>query len=346
MEYNRLGGTGHFVSAVGLGCNNLGGYIDLEQSKQVVHKALDLGINHFDVADYYPPGSGPRGRAEEFLGKCLGSKRKDISLASKFQMAMGEGPLMRGSSRRYIMNAVEASLKRLNTDYLDLYQMHWWDEDTPLDETLCALDDLVRQGKVRYIGCCNYASWQIADAQWTSKHNGYQRFVSAQAHYNLIQRDIEAEIVPACDRFNVSVLPYFPLASGLLTGKYKRGKAPAKNTRMTWLAVIGDMELTEGNFDKVEALEAFGVERGFSLLELAMGWLNAQPHVPCIIAGATKPTQVAQNVKAAQIKLTADDLAALDAITKTGSLSAADEAASRRDNATASYDADAEAKKG
>lgn len=315
MNYKRLGTSGLQVSEVGLGVNNFGGRCTLEQSKAVVKKALDLGITMFDTADVYPPVPGAQGKSEEFLGKALGRKRKDVVVATKFGMPMGDGPYMRGGSRRHIMNAVEASLKRLNTDYIDLYQVHQPDPNTPIEETLGALDDLVRAGKVRYIGCSNLTGWQVANAEWTARANNTAHFVSAQNYYNLLKRQIEADLVPACNHFGLGILPFFPLASGMLTGKYIRGKAPGKNTRMATMQMLADLEMTERNFDVVEKLAAYGESRGLSVLQIAMSWLVAQPHVSSVIAGATKPTQVAQNVKAAQAKLTDEDMAAIDKIT-------------------------------
>lgn len=315
MNYKRLGTSGLQVSSVGLGVNNFGGRCTLEQSKAVTKAALDHGITFFDTADVYPPVPGAQGKSEEFLGKSLGRKRKDVVIATKFGMPMGEGPYMRGSSRRHIMNAVEASLKRLNTDYIDLYQVHQPDANTPIEETLGALDDLVRAGKVRYIGCSNLTGWQVANAEWTARANNTAHFVSAQNYYNLLKRQIEADLVPACNHFGLGILPFFPLASGMLTGKYTRGKKPGKNTRMATMQMLADLEMTERNFDVVEQLEAYGESRGLSILQMAMSWLVAQPHVSSVIAGATKPSQVAQNVKAAQAELTADDMAAIDKIT-------------------------------
>lgn len=319
MEYRRLGTSGLQVSAVGLGCNNFGGRNTLEQTKTIVKKALDTGITLFDTADVYPPVPGLQGKSEELLGKALGRRRQEAVIATKFGMPMGEGPYGKGGARRYIMSAVEASLKRLNTDYIDLYQIHQPDANTPVEETLSALDALVQSGKVRYIGHCNYTGWMTADAEWTARANGSERFVSAQNYYNLLRRQIEADLVPACDRYGIGLLPYFPLASGMLTGKYTRGKEPGKNTRMANMKMLADLEMTERNFDIVEQLEAYGTERGISILQIAFGWLLAQPQVSSVIAGATKPGQVVQNVKAGEVALTAEDIAAIDAITNPGS---------------------------
>ena len=228
MEYRKLGNSGLKVSAVGLGCNNFGMKCDAEQTRVVVHKALDEGITLFDTADIY----GNRGGSEELLGKALGDRRREIIVATKFGMAMGDGPYLKGGSYRYVIAAAEASLKRLGTDYIDLYQIHQPDADTPQSETLEALNDLVRAGKVRYIGHSNFAAWQAVDAHWISRTRGFAAYVSAQNQYNLLDRRIERELVPACREFGVGILPYFPLASGFLTGKYKRGAEPPKGTRL------------------------------------------------------------------------------------------------------------------
>ena len=228
MEFRSLGSSGLQVSLVGLGCNNFGRRCDAEQTRAVVHRALDEGVNFFDTADMY----GERGGSEELLGKALGSRRDDIVLATKFGAPMGDAPDQRGASRRWIQRALEASLRRLGTDYIDLYQLHFPDASTPQEETLRALDDLVRAGKVRYLGCSNFASWQLVDALWISRDSGLSSYVSAQNLYNLLDRRIERELVPACREFGVGVLPYFPLASGFLTGKYRRGRPAPRGTRM------------------------------------------------------------------------------------------------------------------
>jgi aryl-alcohol dehydrogenase-like predicted oxidoreductase len=229
---------------------------------------------------------------------------------------MGAGPYERGGSRRYIYRAVEASLKRLGTDYIDLYQIHFPDLSTPQEETLAALDDLVRAGRVRYIGCSNFAGWQLTDAQWISRTRGLASYVSAQNLYNLLDRRIERELVPACRQFEVGVLPYFPLASGFLTGKYRRGAEPPKGTRLALMAPMAERALTEENFDRLERLERWARERGRSLLELAIGWLASQSHVASVISGATGPEQVTANVQAGEWKLSAEERAELDALTR------------------------------
>lgn len=304
MRMKTLGRSGLKVSVVGLGCNNFGMKIDQAATDLVVARALDLGITLFDTADIY----GNRGGSETMLGKALGTKRKDIVIATKFAGPMGDGDYMKGGSRRYIMNAVEASLKRLGTDYIDLYQMHFPDADTPIEETLSALDDLVRGGKVRYIGSSNFAGWQIADAWYIAEKNSYAKFVSAQNHYNLLDRKIEQEVVPAAKAFGASILPYFPLASGMLTGKYRRGAALPNDSRLALWGERGKAILSDANFDLVEKLTAFAEARGHSILDLAFGWLASQPQVASVIAGATKPEQVEMNVKAGGWELTKQEL--------------------------------------
>ena len=307
MEYRRLGGSGLKVSAVGLGCNNFGMRCDAAQTAAVVHKALDLGITFFDTADIY----GNRGGSERLLGQALGEKRKQIVLATKFGGPMGESLLERGASKRYVHRALEASLTRLGTDYIDLYQLHFPDPETPMEETLEALDEAVRQGKVRYIGCSNLNGWQLVDALWKSERRGFARFISAQNHYNLLERTIRHELIPACAAHGVGILPYFPLASGLLTGKYHRGETPGKDTRLGLWGERGARLLSEDAFTKLERWEGFAKQRGKSLLELAFGWLLSQREVPSVIAGATRPEQVESNVKAGEARLSAEDMLAL-----------------------------------
>lgn len=310
MQQRNLGPSGLQVSVVGLGCNNFGGRIDLEASRAVVHKALDVGITLFDTADIY----GNKGGSEVALGEILGARRKDIVLATKFGMAMDDAGKLIGGSRRYIMSAVEDSLRRLKTDWIDLYQFHQPDPRTPIEETLRALDDLVRQGKVRYIGCSNMSAWGVVEAQWTAKHHNLNAFVSCQDEYSLVVRDHEQHLIPAMQKYQLGLLPYFPLACGLLTGKYKRNIAPAQGTRLAAMQQRADQYLTERNFGIVEKLTSFAEDRGHSILELAFSWLAARPTVASVIAGATKPEQVQQNVDAAGWTLTADEIAEIDRI--------------------------------
>ncbi|MGE3075422.1 MAG: aldo/keto reductase [Dehalococcoidia bacterium] len=312
MDYKNLGLSGLQVSVVGLGCNNFGMRCDYDQSEIVVNKALDEGINFFDTADVY----GGQGKSEEFLGRILKGRRNDVIIATKWGMKMGEGPYKSGASRKYIVSAVEDSLRRLQTDYIDLYQLHRPDASTPIDETLRALDDLVTAGKVRYIGHSNFAGWQAAEAHFVAHKNSYVRFVSAQNEYNLLNRTIEAELVPACNAYGVSILPYFPLASGFLTGKYRQGQDLPAGTRLANAGPMAARVLTDKNYEMLGKLEAFAESRGKSMVDLAIGWLASLPHVGSVIAGATKPEQVTQNVASGAWRLTADELAEVDAISK------------------------------
>jgi len=312
MQIRNLGGSGLRVSAVGLGCNNFGQRIDLEASRKVIHKAIDLGITLFDTADIY---SG-MGGSETVLGEVLGDRRRDIVLATKFSKPMSEDGTKQGASRRYIMSAVEASLKRLKTDYIDLYQQHDYDALTPIDETLRALDDLIRQGKVRYIGNSNFPAWRIAEAEHVARAMNVGRFVSCQDEYSLVVRDIETDLLPCAQAYNLGLLPFFPLASGLLTGKYRRGAAAPDDTRFGKVPRLRDRYVTPRNEEIVEKLQAFARARGHTVLELAFSWLAARPQVASVIAGATRVEQVEQNVKAIGWSLSADEMTEIDRITK------------------------------
>ena len=305
MEYRNLGASGLKVSIVGIGCNNFGRRCDEAATADVVNSALEVGINFFDTADVY----GPNGLSEEYLGKALqGKDRSQVIIATKYASPMGEGDLMRGASRRYIVNAVEDSLRRLGTDYIDLYQQHVPDGDTPIEETLGALDDLIRDGKVRYVGNSNFSGWQIADADWTARHRGLNRFVTAQNLYSLLDRRLEREVVPACKEFGLGILPYFPLASGMLTGKYSRGNEPPAGTRMAMWGDRAKAAMSEAAFDVIEKLILFAQEREHTLLELAMSWLASMPHISSVIAGATSVDQVKQNAEAASWRLTDEEM--------------------------------------
>lgn len=312
MEQRRLGNSGLLVSAVGLGCNNFGGRIDLEATRKVVHKAIDLGITLFDTADIY----GNKGGSETAMGEVLGARRKEIILATKYAKPMDDAGRLRGASRRYIVEAVEASLRRLKTDWFDLYQQHEPDPGTPIEETLRALDDLVRAGKVRYIGCSNLPAWQVVEAQWTAKQGGFTPFISCQDEYSLVMRDVERELIPAMQRYGLGLLPYFPLASGLLTGKYKRNAAMPQGARLTNTQRLADVYLTEKNWEIVEKLQTFCAERGRTMLELAFSWLLARPTVASVIAGATRPEQLEQNVKATGWQLTPEEMKFIDDVTR------------------------------
>jgi len=311
-SHRRVGDSGLAVSLAGLGTNNLGMKLDREQSREVVYAALDLGITFFDTADAY-------GDSEQRLGEFLGQRRADVIIATKFGLDVrtrgqdnGQDFDARGS-RRYIHRAVEISLRRLRTDWIDLYQMHEPDPLTPIEETISTLDDLVRDGKIRYIGHSNFSAWQVAHAEWAARTAHCERFISAQNRYNLLNRDAELELVPALVEYRMGLLPYSPLASGLLTGKYRAGEPPPEGSRIqAWKM---ERVLTEENFGMLHKLEEFARARGISLLDAAIGGLAAQPTVCSVIAGATSREQVAANVKATQWRPTADDLVELDRIT-------------------------------
>ena len=312
MEIRNLGSSGLRVSAVGLGCNNFGQRTDLETSRKVIHKAIDLGITLFDTADIY----AGRGGSETVLGEVLGDRRKDIVLATKYAKSMSDDGTKQGASRRYIISAVEDSLRRLKTDYIDLYQQHDFDPLTPIEETLRALEDLIRQGKVRYIGCSNFPAWRVAEAQFTARGINTHAFVSSQDEYSLIVRDNEKDLFPAAQAYNLGILPFFPLASGLLTGKYKRGEAAPADTRFAKAPALLNRYMSDKNLDIVQKLQDFANAHGRTMLELAFSWLAARPQVSSVIAGATRPEQIEQNVKAIGWKLNADEMAQIDQITK------------------------------
>jgi aryl-alcohol dehydrogenase-like predicted oxidoreductase len=309
MEYRGLGNSGLKVSQIGLGGNNFGWWADEPTSITVINHAIDMGINFIDTADVYD-----RGHSEEFIGKALKGKRFQVIIATKFGNPMGEGPNERGGSRHYIMKAVDASLKRLQTDYIDLYQMHLPDSTTPIEETLRALDDIVRAGKVRYVGCSNFAAWQLCEALWASKFNNLHSFVTVQPLYNLLARQIERELVPCCQAYHVGIIPYSPLAGGFLTGKYHKGEKPPTDGRLSGPNPAFGRIFTEDNWDKLAKLEAFATERGHTVGELAIAWLLAKPWLSTVIAGARKIEQVSANLAAGQWKLTAEEVAKVEAI--------------------------------
>jgi aryl-alcohol dehydrogenase-like predicted oxidoreductase len=311
LEIRNLGQSGLRVSAIGLGCNNFGGRIGLEDTRAVIHKAIDLGITLFDTADTY----GDQGGSEIEMGQVLGDRRKDIVLATKFGNPMDTIGVKQGGARRYIMTAVEDSLRRLRTDWIDLYQIHSFDPLTPIEETLRTLDDLVRQGKVRYIGCSNFPAWRLTEARWTAAMHGLNRFISNQDEYSLVFRKPEAELMPAARAAGMGMLPFFPLASGLLTGKYRRNTPMPPGTRLAATQRLADRYLTERNWIIAEKLGDFVEARGKTMLELAFSWLLSREPVTSVIAGATKPEQLEQNVKAGSWKLTPDELAEIDRIT-------------------------------
>jgi aryl-alcohol dehydrogenase-like predicted oxidoreductase len=303
----RLGTSGLKVSEVGLGCNNFGMRIDQQATQEVVDAAIEAGINFFDTADVY---GGTQ--SEVFLGVAMGKRRQEIILATKFGVQIGDDASRSGGSRRWIMRAVEDSLKRLGTDYIDLYQLHRYDPETPIDETLRALDDLVTQGKVRYIGNSNFTGWQIADADWTAA--GATRFVSAQNLYSLLERDAEREVLPAAEHFGLGILPFFPLASGLLSGKYRRGEKPPEGTRLAAWGARGAAALSDESFDKVEKLAPWAEARGHTLLELAFAWLLGHEVVSSVIAGATSAEQVKANAAAGDWRLTPEEVGEVSAL--------------------------------
>jgi aryl-alcohol dehydrogenase-like predicted oxidoreductase len=310
MTYRPLGRSGLMVSAVGIGCNAFSRRVDLEGVHAVLDAAQDVGVTLLDTADVY--GVEP-GASEAMLGEALKGRREEFVLATKFgapmQGANGEDHGVRGS-RRYVRRAVEASLRRLQTDHLDLYQIHVPDTVTPVAETLGALTELVSEGKVRYVGCSNYTAWQVADAAWTAQTKGFEPFVSAQNRYSLLDRSLEREVVPACERFGLGVLPYFPLEYGLLTGKYRRGEAAPTGSRAD-LDPSRAQWLAEADWDRIEALEAFATARDLEVLDVAVAGLAAQPGVGSVISGATRPEQVRRNAAAMSWQPTPGDLAEL-----------------------------------
>jgi aryl-alcohol dehydrogenase-like predicted oxidoreductase len=309
MEYRRLGNSGLRVSELGLGANNFGWWADEQTSIAVINHALDMGINYIDTADMYD-----RGRSEEFVGKALKGKRANVIIATKFATPMGEGPNDKGGSRHYIMKAVEASLKRLQTDYIDVYQMHNPDTETPIEETLSALNDLVHAGKVRYIGCSNFAAWQLCEALWTSTANHLHSFVTVQVRYNVLERSIETELVPCCRKYGIGVIPWGPLAGGFLTGKYQQGEQAPADARLAKPVGIYSHIFTDDNWNKLSKLKAFAAKRGHTVAELAIAWLRAKPWITSVIAGARTVEQLSANLPAMQWKLTEDEIAEVDAI--------------------------------
>jgi len=311
MEQRNIGRSGLRASLLGLGCNNFGPRLDLAATKRVVFHALDIGVNFFDTADAYGLGA-----SENLLGEILGDRRKDVILATKFGMAMDKDRKLSGASRRYIMSAVEASLKRLRTDWIDFYQLHQPDPLTPIEETMAALDDLIRQGKVLYIGCSNLPAWQVVEANGAAAVRGSAAFLACQEEYSLLVREIEREMLPAMKKFGLSLLPYRPIAGGFLTGKYRRNEPLPEGARLSSGAMkrFTDKFFTEKNWDRLDRLENLGKKNGRTLLDIAFGWLAAKPFIPSVIAGASTPEQVDANYKAVSCALTQDELAQIDAI--------------------------------
>ncbi len=311
MQYRRLGNSGLEVSAIGLGTNNFGDnsrwpfHMGPDEVAALIDASLDVGVNTIDTANAYGAG-----RSEEYIGRALVGKRERAVIATKVHGRMGDGPNREGLSRKAIIHEVEQSLGRLRTDYIDLYQLHQVDRVTPIEETLRALDDLVRQGKVRYIGCSNFEAWRVCEAVWTSKTAGLAPLVAVQPPYSMLNRDIEGELLPFCDRYGIGVLPYFPLEHGLLTGKYRRGEKAAAGSRLA----VNAGPLESANFDVLEELEGFCRERGHTLLDLAFAWLLSRPSVSSVIAGATSAEQITANAASVEWRLTEGDLSEIDAI--------------------------------
>ncbi len=313
MEYRRLGRSGLKVSLIGLGCNVMGMRIDRDVASSLVNAALDLGVTLFDVADSY---GGPGGVSETILGEALTGRRDEAVIATKAGLSVIHADRrMVGASRRTLMAAVDASLRRLKTDRIDLYQIHNPDPDTPIEETLRALDDMMRAGKILYYGASNLAAWQAVDAGWTARHLGLAGYVSVQNEYSLLVRDQEAELMPALDAMGMGLLPYFPLASGLLTGKYRPGADTPGDARMVGsMKILADRFLTTDRMAAVERLSAFVGQRGRTLVELAFSWLASRPQVSSIIASATSLDQLRQNVDAAGWRMSADEIAEAEAL--------------------------------
>jgi len=311
MQKRKLGTSSLEVSVVGLGCNNFG-MIPKEASQRVIDRAIEKGITLFDTADIY----GNRGGSESTLGEILGDRRKDIVLATKFGMKMDDDGAKSGASRHYIAKAVEDSLRRLKTDWIDLYQLHAPDPKTPIEETLRALDDLVKAGKVRFIGCSNMPAWEIVDSLWIAKENSLSPWVASQDEYSLLARDAERERIPALKAKGMSLLPYFPLASGMLTGKYKADESAPAGTRMAAMKYLANRYMTKENFEIVDKLKAFAAARNHALLELAFGYLLSEQTVASVIAGATRPEQIDANVAAADWQLTPEEIAEVRKLTE------------------------------
>ncbi|HEU5015776.1 MAG TPA: aldo/keto reductase [Roseiflexaceae bacterium] len=310
MEYRQLGNSGVRVSVIGLGTNQFGGKVDQQGVNEIIAGAIDLGINFIDTADVYT-----KGHSEETLGEALKGRWDKVVLATKVFSPTGDGPNDRGASRYHITQGVEASLKRLQSDHIDLYQMHRWDENTPIEETLRALDDLVRAGKVRYIGASNWAAWQLARANLLAEVRGWTPFVSIQPHYHMLQREIETELLPYCKAYNVGILPYFPLAGGFLTGKYKEGQPAPAGSRGENSSYV-QQYMTHENYSKIAELAKWAEERDHSMGELAHAWLLAHPQVSSVISGATRLEQVQQNARAAEWTLSPEELAHVEEVLK------------------------------
>ena len=308
MEYRNLGRAGVKVSALGIGCNQFGGKVDQAGTKAIVHRALDLGINFFDTADVYSTGV-----SEEYLGTALVGERNRVVIATKGRSQMGDGPNDQGTSRYHIMNAVDASLHRLKTDHIDLYQIHRWDDSTSIEEMMRALDDLVRAGKVRYIGASNFAAWQLGRSNDVAEMMGWEQFVTVQPHYHMLEHEVERELVPYCGWANIGILPYFPLAGGFLTGKYKRDEPIPAGSRGEFSQYVKKY-LTDTNFDKLDKLRAFAESRGRTLHSLAFAWLLNNRQISSVISGVTNPEQVTDNAAALGWTLSAEEMTEIRAM--------------------------------
>ncbi len=306
MRYRHLGNSGVQVSVIGVGCNRIGRTVDLEGAKAIVHRALDEGINFFDTADAY--GATP-GASETILGDALAGLWDRVVLGTKVRAKMGDGVNDQGASRYHIMNGVEASLRRLKTDHIDLYYIHSWDDETPIEETMRALQDLVSSGKVRYIGASNFASWQLACANDLAEMRGWSQFVVTQEEYHMLQRDLERDVIPYARYANIGIIPYFPLAGGLLTGKYQRGDAISP-TRVPYISRF----LHDRTFEILDRLRAFASRRERTVGDVAMAWLLSEPQVCSVISGATNADQISANAKGSEWELSAEDVQEVHAI--------------------------------
>jgi len=308
MKYRQLGNSGVRVSVIGMGTNRFGNKVDQAGVNDAIDTAIDLGVNFIDTADVYA-GS----KSEETLGKALRGRWDRFVLATKVRSKMGDGPNDRGASRYHIMNGIEASLRRLQSDHIDLYQIHSWDETTPIEETLRTLDDLISSGKVRYVGASNFAAWQLAEANLLAQMHNWTPFVSIQSHYHMLERGVEREVIPFCQKHNVGFIPYFPLAGGFLTGKYQRGEAPPPGSRGESSEYV-QRYMSDANYTKVERLSTWAEERGHSIAELAQAWLLAQPQVCSVITGLTRVEHLQQNAAAADWELTPAEVEAVNKI--------------------------------
>jgi aryl-alcohol dehydrogenase-like predicted oxidoreductase len=309
VEFRQLGTSGLRVSAIGLGCNPFGNEVDPPTAEAIVNQAIDVGVTYFDTADSYFAG-----KSEDYLGRALKGKRDKVIVATKVGNRTGPDENDRGASRKHILDSCEASLRRLQTDYIDVYQIHEPDRSTPVEETMRALDDLVRAGKVRYIGCSNYFEWEIAEAQLVARHNGWTPFVSSQDFYNMLYRDIEKRMTPFCVKYGIGMISYFPLAGALLSGAFQRNVAPAPGTRAAIRPTYKTWD-TDRNWTVQEKLLEFAKSHGWELPQLALAWLLSRPMMATTIAGADKPEHIAGNVKALDVRLTPEDLVEIDRIT-------------------------------